>query len=138
MVTREQILAANQATFDAWNAHDADAIAAIFDEDAEIVDVAAGSVLHGREAIRDYAAGLLTGFPDFHLERRMLLIDGTTNSDQWVMTGTHTGDYLGIAPTGRGVEVRGATFSEFGDDGLVVRDTHYVDVASLLRQLGLG
>ena len=54
------------------------------------------------------------------------------------MTGTHTGDYLGIAPTGRGVEVRGATFSEFGDDGLVVRDTHYVDVASLLRQLGLG
>ena len=136
MVTREQILAANQATFDAWNAHDADAVAAIFAEDAEIVDVAADSVLRGRGAIREYAAALLAGFPDFRLERRMLLIDEATNSDQWIMTGTHTGDYLGIAPTGRRVEVRGATFSEFGDDGLVVRDTHYV--GALLRQLGLG
>jgi steroid delta-isomerase-like uncharacterized protein len=138
MVTREQILAANQATFDAWNAHDADAVAAIFAEDAEIVDVAAGSVHRGRGAIRDHAAALLTGFPDFHLERRMLLIDGATNSDQWVMTGTHAGDCLGIAPPNRGVEVRGATFSEFADDGLVARDTHDVDVASLLHQLGLG
>ena len=36
------------------------------------------------------------------------------------------------------VAVHGATFSEFVTTALVVRDTHDVDVASLLRQLGLG
>jgi hypothetical protein len=42
-----------------------------------------------------------------------------------------------VAQSGRHVEVRGATFSESGDDGLDVRDTHYIDVATLLRQLGV-
>jgi steroid delta-isomerase-like uncharacterized protein len=134
-VDREIILAANEATFAAWNAHDPDAVAAIFAEDAEIVDVMTGEVLKGRDAIREQAAARFAAFPDFRLERRMLLIDRTTNADQWVMTGTHEGDFLGLAPTGRRVEVAGATFSEFRDDGLVVRDTHYIDVGALLRQL---
>ena len=135
MVSRAQIVAANEATFAAWNAQDADGVATIFAEDAEIVDVAAGTVLEGRAAIRESAAALFAAFPDFHLERTMLLIDTATNSDQWVMTGTHQGDYLGLAPTGRRIEVRGATFSEFDDDGLVTRDTHYIDVNALLTQL---
>jgi steroid delta-isomerase-like uncharacterized protein len=134
-VDRDTILAANQATFDAWNAHDPDAIAAIFAEDAEIVDVMTGETITGRDAIREQAATRFAAFPDFRLERRMLLIDGATNSDQWVMTGTHRGEFLGLAPTGRRVEVAGATFSEFGGDGLVIRDTHYLDVGALLRQL---
>jgi steroid delta-isomerase-like uncharacterized protein len=134
-VHRETILAANQATFDAWNAHDPDAVAAIFAEDAEILDVMTGETITGRDAIREQAAARFAAFPDFRLERRMLLIDGATNADRWVMTGTHTGEFLGLAPTGRRVEVAGATFSEFGDDGLVTRDTHYVDVGALLRQL---
>jgi steroid delta-isomerase-like uncharacterized protein len=129
------ILAANEETFRAWNAHDADAVAAVFAENAEIVDVAAGQVVRGRAAIREHAAAILAAFPDFHLERRMLLIDENTNADQWVMSGTHRGAYLGIEATGRRVEVRGATFSEFGPDGLVIRDTNYIDVGSLLTQL---
>ena len=55
--------------------------------------------------------------------------------DQCVMTGTHGGTFLGLEPTGRRVKVRGATCSEFGPDGLVVGDTNYIDVGSLLSQL---
>jgi steroid delta-isomerase-like uncharacterized protein len=134
---REVILAANEETFRAWNAHDPGAVAAVFADDAEILDVMAGQVARGRAAIRDNAAAILAAFPDFRLERRMLLIDGNTNADQWTMSGTHRGEYLGSAPTGRWVEVRGSTFSEFGDDGLVARDTNYIDVPSLLAQLGV-
>jgi steroid delta-isomerase-like uncharacterized protein len=134
-VDRAVILAANEETFRAWNAHDPDAVAAVFAEDAEIVDVMTGEVIKGRDAIRAQASARFAGFSDFRLERRMLLIDGATNSDQWVMSGTHDGEFLGLAPTGKRVEVAGATFSEFRDDGLVVRDTHYVDVHALLRQL---
>ena len=68
----------------------------------------------------------------------MLLVDEARNADQWTMTGTHRGPWLGLAPTGRRVEVRGATFSEFRADGLVIRDTHYIDLRALLSQLGLG
>jgi steroid delta-isomerase-like uncharacterized protein len=134
-VDRSIIVAANEATFAAWNTHDADAVAAIFAEDAEIVDVMTGETIKGRVAIREQAAARFAAFPDFRLERRVLLVDGATNADQWVMTGTHEGEFLGLAPTGRRVEVAGATFSEFAEDGLVTRDTHYIDVGALLRQL---
>jgi steroid delta-isomerase-like uncharacterized protein len=135
VTSREQILAANEETFRAWNAHDPDAVAAVFSPDAEIVDVTAHENIRGRDAIRRRASDLLEAFPDFHLEQRMLLVDGTANADRWVMTGTHEGIYYGLAPTGRRVEVDGATFSEFDDAGLVVRDTHYIDVNALLQQL---
>jgi steroid delta-isomerase-like uncharacterized protein len=137
-LTPDRVLAANEETFRAWNAHDADAVAAVFAEDAEIVDVMTGEVVRGRAAIRTRTAGILAAFPDLRLARRMLLIDGPTNADQWVMTGTHRGEYLGIAPTGRAVEVRGATFSQFDERGLVTRDTNYVDVRALLAQLGVA
>jgi steroid delta-isomerase-like uncharacterized protein len=133
---RDRILAANEATFRAWNAHDPDAVAAVFAEDAELVDAATGAVVRGRAAVRARTAALFAAFPDLRLERRMLLIDARTNADQWVMSGTHRGPYLGLAPGGRRFELRGATFSEFDADGLVVRDTNYVDARSLLAQLG--
>jgi steroid delta-isomerase-like uncharacterized protein len=137
MVSRDRILAANDATYAAWNAHDPDAVAAVFATDAELVDVMANEMVRGRDAIRDRAAQILAGFPDFHLERRALLIDGAANADHWLMTGTHTGEYAGLPPTNRTVQVRGSTFSEFADDGLVTRDTHFIDIGALLRQLGL-
>jgi steroid delta-isomerase-like uncharacterized protein len=132
---RDRILAANEETFRAWNAHDPDAVAAVFAEDAEIVDALTGTVVQGRKAIRERTAALFAAFPDLRLERRMLLIDGMRNADQWVMNGTHRGSYLGLSPSGRRFELRGATFSEFDERGLVIRDANYVDARSLFAQL---
>ncbi len=135
---RARIRQANDDTYAAWNAHDADAVAAVFAPDAEIVDVASGTVTRGRDAIRATAVERFTGFPDFSLEKVFLVIDADANADRWIMRGTHRGEFMGLAPTGHAVEVQGATFSEFGADGLVTRDTHYIDLPSLLRQLGLA
>ena len=132
--SRAAIVAANEATYAAWNAHDADAVAAVFADDAVIVDSGVGEV-RGRAAIRARVAGMLAAFPDLRLDRRSLLVDAGANADEWTLTGTHLGEYFGIAPTGRRIEVDGATFSRFGADGLVVHDTNYIDVAGLLNQL---
>ncbi len=138
MDDHDRIRRANDATYAAWNAHDPDAVAAVFAPDAEIVDIASGTVTRGRDAIRRTAAERFTGFPDLSLEKVALLIDDGANADRWIMRGTHSGEFMGLPPTGRPVEVQGATFSEFDADGLVVRDTHYIDLAALLRQLGIA
>ncbi len=142
MDMRARIQHANDATYAAWNAHDPDAVAAVFALDAEIVDVTSSIVTPGRDAIRATAVERFTGFPDFSLEKVMLVIDVDgavpANADRWIMRGTHTGVFMGLEPMGHKVEVHGATFSEFDADGLVARDTHYIDLGALLRQLGLG
>src|SRR5262245_10752959 len=133
---RALTLTVNDATYVAWNAHDPDAVAAVFAENAVVPEVGNPLEAHGRAAIRARAAALLAAFPDFRLERQALVIDGAAHADRWVMTGTHRGELFGIAPTGRAVRVEGATFTRLGGDGLVVEDVHFTDLAGLMRQLG--
>jgi steroid delta-isomerase-like uncharacterized protein len=135
VATREQIVEANRATFVAWNAHDPDAVAAIFAPDAVIRDVGSSEVLRGREAIRTRAADLLAAFPDFHLRQLELVVGDDANADRWEATGTHSGPFLGMEATGNRIRVEGATFSRFGTDGLVVEDVNFWDVGALLGQL---
>ena len=125
----------NDATYRAWNAHDADAVAAVFAEDAVIREVGGAGEMRGRAAVRERAAALLTAFPDLGLERLELVIDGDRHADRWVLSGTHRGPLFGIAPTGRHVRVEGCTFTRLGADGLVVEDVHLSDVAGLMAQL---
>jgi steroid delta-isomerase-like uncharacterized protein len=136
MATREQIIQANRATFEAWNAHDPDAVAAVFAPDAVIRDVGSPDPLRGRDAIRARAADLLAAFPDFHLRQLDLVVGEDANADRWEATGTHSGPFLGMEATGRRIRVEGATFSRFDADGLVFEDVNFWDVGALLAQLG--
>jgi len=128
----------NDQTYAAWNAHDPDAVAAVFAEDAIVWEAGGLEQARGRTAIRERAAALLEAFPDFHLERIELVIDGERHADRWVMTGTHAGELFGVPPTGRHVRVEGATFTRLDADGLVAEDVHFSNVANLMAQLGAG
>jgi steroid delta-isomerase-like uncharacterized protein len=133
---RARTLEVNDATYAAWNAHDADAVAAVFAEDAVVREAGSPLEARGRAAIRERAATLLRAFPDFRLERVELLVDGDRHADRWVMTGTHRGPLYGIEPTGRSVRIEGATFTRMNADGLVAEDIHFTDLAGLMAQLG--
>ena len=135
---RAATLTVNDATYAAWNAHDPDAVAAVFADDAVTRESGRDDVVRGRAAVRERAAAMLTAFPDFRLERLALVIDGDRHADRWVMTGTHQGELFGIPPTGRAVRLEGATFTRLGPDGLVVEDVHHTDFAALMAQLGVG
>ena len=136
MATYEQIVEANRATFAAWNAHDPEAVAALFAPDAVIRDVGSRDVLRGRDAIRARAADMLVAFPDFRLRQLDLVVGEDANADRWEASGTHGGQFLGIDATGNRVSVEGATFSRFDSGGLVVEDVNFWDVGALLAQLG--
>jgi steroid delta-isomerase-like uncharacterized protein len=132
---RHRTLEVNDRTYAAWNARDPDAIASVFAADAVVREVGGAGEARGRDAIRARAAALLAAFPDLHLGRVELIVDGDRHADRWVLTGTHRGPLFGFEPTGRRVRIEGATFTRLGPDGLVVEDVHLSDVAGLLAQL---
>jgi steroid delta-isomerase-like uncharacterized protein len=125
----------NDRTYAAWNAHDPDAVAAVFAEDAVLVEIGRPEPFRGRAAIRERAAALLRAFPDLGLERLDLVVDGERHADRWVMTGTQRGPLFGMPATGKRVRVEGATFTRLGDGGLVAADIHFMDTLGLLAQL---
>ena len=56
---------------DAWNSHDASRITAHYSDDVEyhspfVARLTGGDALHGRTAVKEYAAAALARYPDLH------------------------------------------------------------------------
>lgn len=125
-----------RAYFDAWNAHDADAIVATFAPSGTYVDPATPGPLEGA-AIGENAAALWAAFPDVSFEITNELDDGAGGfSAQWTMRGTNTGSFAGLPPTGRAVELRGADFIRVGDEGIESVEG-YFSPGELPKQIGM-
>jgi steroid delta-isomerase-like uncharacterized protein len=136
-MTRDELLAQFEAAYAAWNAHDAAAVAAFYTSDATVRDSAnPDNPAIGSEAIRGRTQAILSGFSDTKLEMRSISVDGDRVVHEWLFTGTHDGEFLGVPATGRPARNIGATVSRIGDDGLTVDETAYWDVAIFLRQVG--
>lgn len=60
--------------------------------------------------------------------------DGSSVTLHWRARATHRGEFVGLPPTGRRVDVDGADFHEYRD-GLMWRVRGIYDNAELVRQL---
>lgn len=54
----------------------------------------------------------------------------------YTLTGTHQGEFQGIAPTGRRIEVRGVQIGRF-ENGKIVERWGSTDELGIMRQLGV-
>jgi steroid delta-isomerase-like uncharacterized protein len=123
---------------EAWNAHDADGVAACYAEDAKLYDVGLPEPLRGRAAIRDSVAGYFAAFSDFHaVNLGEPIVSGNRAAQEWKVTGTNDGELLGVAPTGKSATTYGCGTAEFGEDGLIHRGGNYWNAAALMQQLGV-
>jgi predicted ester cyclase len=69
-----------------------------------------GTILTGRAAFTGYARTTLAAFPDWHnrIDELLAVDDRVVTRMTW--TGTHTGTFAGLDPTGARVEYVGAGF----------------------------
>lgn len=117
----------------AENAGDLDAMIASFDRPRYDV-IPIGTVSDGEAAVRSLVGGLVQGFPDFHFEPRVFHHADAAVIVEARMTGTHRGEWAGMAPLGRRMDIRLICIFDFEDDRLV-NETVSFDLATLQRQL---
>ena len=122
---------------EAWNAHDADGVAACYAEDAVLYDVGLPDTVQGRAAIRESVAGYLAAFSDLHVDVRDPIVHRNRAAQEFKVTGTNDGELMGIPPTGKSATTYGCGTAEFGDDGLIQRAGNYWNAAALMQQLGV-
>jgi steroid delta-isomerase-like uncharacterized protein len=132
LTTREVV----ESFLQAWNDHDADGVGALCDPAAQYTEVATGSVFHGPEGCARYARETFAGAPDFKLEWAEVMVDGGLASVEWVMSGTHTGDWTGLPATGREFSIAGVSVFRI-EQSRIVRVADYWDLYTLLVQLGI-
>ncbi|MBZ6247305.1 MULTISPECIES: flavin reductase [Streptomyces] len=89
-----------------------------------------------RGTFKESIAAVREAFPDLHTEIVDLVEDGDRMAVRWRSTGHHTGAFLGVPPTGRPVEVSGATFARFDGDAIAEEWVTF-DSRQLLEALGI-
>ncbi len=75
-------------------------------------------------------------FPDGKVEVRRVYTQGNTSIGEMVGRGTQTGTFMGVAPTGKRVEIHYCTVLDLRD-GKVQRQREYIDTGAILTQIGV-
>lgn len=124
--------------WDAENRHDPDGVVASFSAARASYDIPAFGPEGQRPdaaSVRELWEGMLTSFPDFHIEPGPMLHGDDHIFVEVRVTGTQAGEFAGIPPTGRSIDLpRVANLFEFEGDELVCERV-YIDLAELRRQL---
>jgi len=92
---------------------------------------------HGHEGIRGMVERAHAAFPDYHEEIREIVAEGNVVAVRFTVTGTQSGQWGVLAPTGKRVSFDEVAFLEIRD-GKVVSQRAVADNLTALRQLGVG
>lgn len=123
-----------------------DAVAAFNrgDLDGYLSSYVEGAVIHGLPpetdpspaGLRLFLEQLLAGLPDLRVTIDDTVAEGDRVAVRMTYRGTHRGELLRTAPTGRAIEWDGLTIRRLGADGRTVERWIRNDVAALRGQLG--
>ena len=89
----------------------------------------------GREGYRTFFRTLTAAFPDAHLEPQVSVADEDKIAFAYTLTGTHQGEFQGVAATGERIEVRGLQIGRF-ENGQIVERWGSTDELGILQQIG--
>jgi predicted ester cyclase len=88
----------------------------------------------GVEGVKRFFATLRDAFPDVEVAIEELVADGERAAVATTITGTHRGELMGLAPTGRRVSVTGLDMIRV-EGGRIVEHRGLTDSVGLMRQL---
>jgi predicted ester cyclase len=132
-MSTEQMKATIRVAVAAWNAGDHDGYLSMYD--SSLTHHGLGPEPLDEKGNRAFYERLETGFPGC----RLILDDVVAEADRVALrlhlVGEHRGEFIGVAPTGRAIQVNGQTILKF-NDGRVVERWTIADLTGLMSQLG--
>ena len=118
----------------AWTSaenNDPERVLALFADDCVFEDVTFGVVARGTKELRRFVNGAFAAVPDFKYGVTSRFATKQWAVIEWVMSGTHKGDFPGVPATGkRFSSIRGATILEL-KAGKICRESDYWDAVRL-------
>nr|HET6903251.1 ester cyclase [Ktedonobacteraceae bacterium] len=88
----------------------------------------------GKAAIMSRKGVGMAAIPDLQIQVHNRVAHGAQVAVEWTAAGTHTGDFPGLAASGRSFSIRGVTVV-VREEGKIVREAIYYDMHEVRRQL---
>lgn len=120
--------------FDRLNAHDAPSMRQCWTQD--VTEYFPDAACHGPDEVAAYFEAKFAAIEGFRLEVLAITESGDDALVHWRMTGRHVGPLVGVAGTGKPLEIEGMDHFVVRD-GKVVTNTVVFDQMDFARQIGL-
>jgi steroid delta-isomerase-like uncharacterized protein len=98
-------------------------------------DPALPEPIRGPQGVKDNVNQYKDAFEGAHITVKEQIAEGDTVATQWEGRGRHTGEIMGIPPTGKDTVVSGLNLTRI-KDGKIVEDTSIWDTLGMLQQIG--
>jgi steroid delta-isomerase-like uncharacterized protein len=134
-MSAENYKAAVRRFNEAFSAGDLDGAAAVFAPNAVIHNSGAPDPLDV-EGFKQFGGVFRIAFPDGKMTIEDLIVETDKVVSRVTYRGTHTGDMMGIAPTGKPVTVSAIIIDQFAE-GKIVESWRIFDQMGMMQQLGL-
>ena len=95
-----------------------------------------GGKFTGPEGVKQFVQIYRGAFPDVRLTINDQIAEGDKVVTRWTATGTHKGQFMGIAPTNKHSTVTGVNIERF-QNGKVVEGWANYDMFGMLQQMGV-
>jgi steroid delta-isomerase-like uncharacterized protein len=95
-----------------------------------------GPDLRGPDGFKTFYTAYCNAFPDVSIHLDALVAEGDLVAVRWSATGTHRGDGLGFAATGRPVRLNGMVFARV-KSGKLIEGWNNFDQFGMFQQLGV-
>lgn len=131
----EENKAISRRFIEAFNAGDYDTITSIVADGYVSHDPASPEEIRGAAALQAQIEGYRAAFPDLTLTIEQQIAEGDYVASRWTGRGTHRGELLGVAATGRQATATGITIDRI-ENGKIAETWENWDTLGLLQQLG--
>ena len=118
-----------------YNSNDLDRLTEVVSDDLLTPNIMPG-IPRGLEGAKAAHRIMLAGFPDYQTVIEDMLAEGEKVAARIRMTGTNTGEFMGIPATGKRVQFTGIYIARISN-GKIVEHWGEEDGVSLLQQLGV-
>jgi steroid delta-isomerase-like uncharacterized protein len=118
-----------------WNVNAQDRIPEFYNKNYVFFQEGGGEEL-GQESVKLWLTTLHTAFPDIRYQIDAVYCEGDKAALRYHVTGTHTGDFRGLPPTNKAINLSGHMMFRLYDSKISVAHGYW-DMLGLLQQLGI-
>jgi steroid delta-isomerase-like uncharacterized protein len=134
-MTADEVRAFVERHTASFRARDVAAFVADYAEDA-ILETPSSGTHRGRREIAESLESWHAAFPAEEITLERIIAENDQVAVFFQLVGTHQGDFLGLPPTGKRIEIRGVLLQRFEHD-LIVHERRLYDFSGLLIKLGV-
>lgn len=120
---------------EAWERRDIEALVRAHTEYCVLESPLAGKVT-GRRGIENVYRAFITSFPDVTIDNPELLVDGDRVVQTVTFSGTNSGGFMGMAPTGKRFSFAAVLICTMRD-GLIAHEQRIYDFTGFLLEIGV-